>query len=116
MCRCAGTQEERHVVSLYDMCYSSLLQFDLEQWDEKITDCINYLILLKALIKDAMQRVMENRTSIVIAHRLSTIRDSDLIVVMDHGEIVENGSHKELFERKGRYYELYMTQYAGFAI
>ena len=67
-------------------------------------------------IQDAMQRVMENRTSIVIAHRLSTIRDSDLIVVMDHGEIVENGSHTELFERKGRYYELYMTQYAGFAI
>lgn len=67
-------------------------------------------------IQDAMQRVMENRTSIVIAHRLSTIRDSDLIVVMDHGEIVESGSHIELFERKGRYYELYMTQYAGFAI
>ena len=41
----------KHVVSLYDMCYSSLLQFELEQWDEKITDCINYLILLKALIK-----------------------------------------------------------------
>lgn len=67
-------------------------------------------------IQDAMQRVMENRTSIVIAHRLSTIRDSDLIVVMDHGEIVESGSHTELFERKGRYYELYMTQYAGVAI
>ena len=42
----------KHVVSLYDMCYSSLLQFDLEQWDKKITDCINYLILLKALIKE----------------------------------------------------------------
>lgn len=41
----------KHIVSLYDMCYSSLLQFELEQWDEKITDCINYLILLKALIK-----------------------------------------------------------------
>lgn len=67
-------------------------------------------------IQDAMQRVMENRTSIVIAHRLSTIRDSDLIVVMDHGEIVESGSHSELFDKKGRYYELYMTQYAGFAI
>lgn len=67
-------------------------------------------------IQDAMQRVMENRTSIVIAHRLSTIRDSDLIVVMDHGEIVEYGSHNELFDKKGRYFELYMTQYAGFAI
>ena len=38
----------KHVVSLYDMCYSTLLHFDMEQWDEKITDCINYLILLKA--------------------------------------------------------------------
>lgn len=66
-------------------------------------------------IQDAMQLVMRNRTSIVIAHRLSTIRDSDMIVVMDHGEIVESGSHEELLSRKGKYYELYMTQYAGFA-
>lgn len=66
-------------------------------------------------IQDAMQLVMQNRTSIVIAHRLSTIRDSDLIVVMDHGKIAESGSHDELLDRKGKYYELYMTQYAGFA-
>ena len=66
-------------------------------------------------IQDAMQRIMQGRTSIVIAHRLSTIRDSDLIVVMDHGEIVESGSHEALLEKKGKYYELYMTQYAGFA-
>lgn len=66
-------------------------------------------------IQDAMQRVMQNRTSIVIAHRLSTIRDSDLIVVMDHGQIVESGSHCQLLDQKGKYYELYMTQYAGFA-
>ena len=66
-------------------------------------------------IQDAMQRVMQNRTSIVIAHRLSTIRDSDLIVVMDRGQIVESGSHNQLLEQKGKYFELYMTQYAGFA-
>ena len=66
-------------------------------------------------IQDAMQRIMQGRTSIVIAHRLSTIRDSDLIVVMDHGEIVESGNHEALLEKKGKYYELYMTQYAGFA-
>lgn len=66
-------------------------------------------------IQDAMQLVMQNRTSIVIAHRLSTIRDSDIIVVMDHGEIVESGNHDELLAQKGKYYELYMTQYAGFA-
>ena len=43
----------KHIVSLYDMCYSTLLHFDMEQWDEKITDCINYLILLKALVKES---------------------------------------------------------------
>ena len=62
-----------------------------------------------------MHKVMENRTSIVIAHRLSTIRDSDLIVVMDRGRIGEEGTYNELLEKKGKYYELYMTQYAGIA-
>ncbi len=66
-------------------------------------------------IQDAMHSIMQGRTSIVIAHRLSTIRDSDLIVVMERGEIAESGGHEELLAKKGRYYELYMTQYAGFA-
>ena len=66
-------------------------------------------------IQSAMQQVMQNRTSIIIAHRLSTIRDADWIVVMDRGRIVESGSHETLLEKKGRYYDLYMTQYAGFA-
>lgn len=66
-------------------------------------------------IQDAMQLIMKNRTSIIIAHRLSTIRDADIIVVMDKGRIVESGSHDSLLARKGKYYELYMTQYAGFA-
>lgn len=65
-------------------------------------------------IQDAMQLVMKNRTSIIIAHRLSTIRDADIIVVMDQGRIVESGSHESLLAQKGKYYELYMTQYAGF--
>ena len=64
-------------------------------------------------IQDAMHRIMQDRTSIVIAHRLSTIQDADVIVVMDHGTIVEQGSHEELLRRKGTYYDLYMTQYAG---
>lgn len=64
-------------------------------------------------IQDAMQLVMKNRTSIIIAHRLSTIRDADIIVVMDHGRIVESGNHDMLIAQKGKYYELYMTQYAG---
>lgn len=67
-------------------------------------------------IQDAMHLVMQNRTSIVIAHRLSTIRDADVIVVMDHGEIVESGDHDALLAKKGKYYDLYMTQYAGIEI
>lgn len=66
-------------------------------------------------IQGAMQKIMEDRTSIVIAHRLSTIRDADIIVVMDQGEIVESGSHDELLKKEGKYYSLYKAQYAGFA-
>ena len=66
-------------------------------------------------IQDAMHLVMKDRTSIIIAHRLSTIRDADVIVVMDHGQIVESGSYESLLAQKGKYYELYMTQYVGFA-
>ena len=66
-------------------------------------------------IQDAMHRIMQDRTSIVIAHRLSTIQDADVIVVMDHGTIVEQGSHQELLAVRGKYYELYMTQFAGIA-
>ena len=65
-------------------------------------------------IQDAMHKIMENRTSIVIAHRLSTIEDADKIVVLDKGNIVEIGTHNELINRKGKYYELYITQYKGF--
>mgnify|MGYP001047313824 FL=1 len=64
-------------------------------------------------IQDAMVNLMKNRTSLIIAHRLSTIQDADLIVVMDQGRIVETGKHGELLARKGRYYDLYMTQFAG---
>lgn len=64
-------------------------------------------------IQDAMARLMRRRTSLIIAHRLSTVQDADLIVVMDKGRIVESGGHEELLERRGRYYELYMTQFAG---
>lgn len=64
-------------------------------------------------IQDAMLKLMENRTSLIIAHRLSTIQDADIIVVMDEGHIVEAGNHKELLNKMGRYYKLYMTQFTG---
>ncbi len=60
----------------------------------------------------AMEAVMENRTSFVIAHRLSTIVDADLILVMDHGDIVEQGTHAELLAAGGAYAELYRSQFA----
>ncbi len=64
-------------------------------------------------IQDAMVNLMKNRTSLIIAHRLSTIQDADVIIVMDKGTVVEKGNHKELLELKGRYYNLYQTQFAG---
>lgn len=67
-------------------------------------------------IQDAMTNLMKNRTSLIIAHRLSTIQDADVIVVMDNGRVVETGNHESLLAAKGRYYELYMTQFAGKAI
>ena len=67
-------------------------------------------------IQDAMTNLMKNRTSLIIAHRLSTIKDADVIVVMDNGRVVETGNHETLLAAKGRYYELYMTQFAGKAI
>ncbi|MDX1378550.1 MAG: ABC transporter ATP-binding protein, partial [Anaerolineales bacterium] len=65
----------------------------------------------EVLIQQAMDNLMKGRTSFVIAHRLSTIRDADLILVMDHGDIVEQGSHDELLEKQGFYHELYMSQF-----
>ena len=67
-------------------------------------------------IQDAMVKLMESRTSLIIAHRLSTIQDADFIVVMDRGRIIESGNHEELLAKQGKYYELYMTQFAGNAI
>ena len=63
------------------------------------------------LIEKGMDRLMENRTVFVIAHRLSTVRNSDAIMVLDHGEIIERGSHDELLAAKGRYYQLYTGQF-----
>lgn len=65
----------------------------------------------EALIQDAMERVMRDRTCLLIAHRLSTIRNADRIIVLHHGEVREIGSHAELMERRGIYRRLYQLQY-----
>ena len=64
-------------------------------------------------IQKAMDNLMQGRTSFVIAHRLSTIKDSDLILVMRGGTIVEQGTHKELLAMEGFYAELYNSQFAA---
>ena len=65
----------------------------------------------EALVQRAMDKLTEGRTSFVIAHRLSTIRDADLILVMDKGDVVESGTHKELLAKNGFYAEIYNAQY-----
>ena len=65
------------------------------------------------LIQKAMSKLMKGRTNFVIAHRLSTIREADLILVMNHGSIIEKGTHKELLAQKGFYADLYNSQFRG---
>ncbi len=65
------------------------------------------------LVQEALDRLMEGRTTFVIAHRLSTVIRADVIMVLEHGEIVETGTHQELLETRGVYYRLYQKQFQG---
>ena len=69
----------------------------------------------EGLIQQAMDTLMKGRTSFVIAHRLSTIRNADLILVMDHGDIIESGTHEQLMAKNGFYAELYNSQFESVA-
>ena len=66
------------------------------------------------LIQKGLDQLMDGRTSIIIAHRLSTVRNADKILVLDHGQIIEQGSHNELLTLKGKYYSLYQEQFEEF--
>jgi len=66
----------------------------------------------ESLIQESLQKILRGRTSITIAHRLSTIRESDKIIVLHKGVVVEQGTHEELLARKGLYYALYTLQFA----
>jgi len=70
----------------------------------------------EAHIQTALLKLMKGRTSFVIAHRLSTIRDADIVMVINHGKIVEQGNHHALLEKRGFYHHLYMSQFKGQAI
>ena len=70
----------------------------------------------EARIQKALLRLMKGRTSFVIAHRLSTIRDADNVIVIDRGEIVEQGTHQQLLDKRGFYHHLYLSQFKGQAI
>ena len=61
----------------------------------------------ETLIERGMDQLMEGRTVFVIAHRLSTVRNADVILVLEHGRVVERGSHEELLRQRGEYYQLY---------
>src|SRR5690606_14112901 len=64
----------------------------------------------EAIIQKAMDVLKEGRTTFIIAHRLSTIKNADQLIVLDRGRIVEQGTHEELMERKGKYYQMYQLQ------
>ncbi len=66
----------------------------------------------ESLVQDALERFMTGRTTIVVAHRLSTIRRADHVLVVEEGQIVEEGTHEGLMKREGRYRELYLRQFA----
>jgi ATP-binding cassette, subfamily B, multidrug efflux pump len=67
----------------------------------------------EALIQHAIDKLIAGRTSIVIAHRLSTIRKADKILVLDKGEVKESGTHEELMQKQGVYYQLHTMQFEG---
>ena len=65
------------------------------------------------LVQEALQRILKGRTVLTIAHRLSTIRDADLILVMNHGTIIEKGTHEQLLAANGFYADLYNSQFTN---
>ena len=70
--------------------------------------------MTESYIQEGLWSLMQNKTTLVIAHRLSTLLHMDRILVFDRGKIIEDGSHKQLLKKKGRYYTLWNSQVGGF--
>ena len=74
---------------------------------EKHISCKNPLCWILSSIEQGMDQLMQGRTVFIIAHRLSTVRNADQILVLEHGQIIEQGNHQSLLAQKGKYYQLY---------
>lgn len=99
------SQGERQLVSFARAIIAKPAIFVLDEATSSIDT------VTETKIQHAIEVLMENRTSFIVAHRLSTIRNADKILVIDKGEIIENGNHKELLKLKGHYYNLYTNQF-----
>ena len=75
--------------------------------------CIRDSTRTEQIVQDGMDRLMHGRTTFVIAHRLSTVRNSDCIMVLEQGRIIERGTHDQLIAEKGKYYQLYTGNAIG---
>ncbi len=101
------SQGERQLLTI---CRAFLSQPDILILDEATSSVDTRT---EMLVQQAMNRLRQDRTSFVIAHRLSTIVDADLILYVDHGSVIEQGTHKELLAKGGAYAKLYNSQFAG---
>ena len=99
-----ASAELNSLISRVGLQFNADYSFEIE-WVDEATSSID--TRTERIVQAGMDALMHGRTVFVIAHRLSTIQNSDVIMVLDHGRIIERGSHEKLMEEKGRYYLLY---------